>query len=769
VRSFEVQPETVNLIPETPGRTIRDGYRDPAGTARQVEPAHHLLRRSILELESPYWNPYTAGGTHGPEELAASRFSAISLATALLGAGPGALHAVLLSLFAVSIYFLFRTLTLLFGLTSLGSLAACFSYLLGGFHVSMLASQMVQPYLLAPILLYALLRLIDSPSAWRFVLATLATVLLLAETFVPTTLLTLLAIHSLCLAWGLQRHRWRARRVSGALLSQLAVSIAGFLLLAPLWFPILESQPHGGWEVYETRRFETVRPVAALSLITPKHFWESYAAFSRTLEAEDRSAVRHIDGTRVYHHGLVGLFLATCAFGASRRRRNPLLWTAALLVFIAWGRVFGLPPFGLLERVPVLGMLSVQYWEALAALSFCLLVGYGIDALSRETIPWWVGAAVIAATVGASLALLLRIGLPDAPLSRIHLAVLWGLTAMLLPLLVLLRLRPDWRRVFALCLLCLSVTELIFYMNRLRPVRERDQSPLVSFLQENLQGGGRVLNISGHRGLHPNWGSAFGIEQIDSLDGVHLSWYGSFFADRFGLAHHFLAIRPDGPTGPAEVRFDLNALSLLNGRFVVLTEPARPYRRLLRKKGFKEVFADSGQSVYENPEPLPRTFVVGALVEAPGIPSDRQLPPLGVATTTDRDFLAHAEGFKIPVRASGDIVPATPAGTAGITAYHHARVELEADLERPGVVVLADTWHPTWRVTVDGQEAVVGRVDEVLRGIALPPGRHRIVMTYRPRSLRAAQWVSLSTLGLLMLAPFAFARLGTRRTATGSA
>ena len=74
---FEARPEASALIPEEKGRAIRDGYRDIGSAMWQLEPAHRFLRHCLVEGESPYWNPYSASGTHGPERLASVPFSAM--------------------------------------------------------------------------------------------------------------------------------------------------------------------------------------------------------------------------------------------------------------------------------------------------------------------------------------------------------------------------------------------------------------------------------------------------------------------------------------------------------------------------------------------------------------------------------------------------------------------------------------------------------------------------------------------------------------------
>jgi hypothetical protein len=76
-------------------------------------------------------------------------------------------------------------------------------------------------------------------------------------------------------------------------------------------------------------------------------------------------------------------------------------------------------------------------------------------------------------------------------------------------------------------------------------------------------------------------------------------------------------------------------------------------------------------------------------------------------------------------------------------------VVIDAELERPGIVVLADVEYPGWRLTLDDRAAPIYRVNARMRGAAVPAGRHRLVYRYRPGSLRLG--LMLSSLGLTAL------------------
>ncbi|MGE5602691.1 MAG: hypothetical protein ACM30E_06545, partial [Nitrososphaerales archaeon] len=69
----------------------------------------------------------------------------------------------------------------------------------------------------------------------------------------------------------------------------------------------------------------------------------------------------------------------------------------------------------------------------------------------------------------------------------------------------------------------------------------------------------------------------------------------------------------------------------------------------------------------------------------------------------------------------------------------------------PCILVLSEIAYAGWNATIDGASAPVLTADAILRGIALPPGDHRVEMTLRPRSVVVGLWVSGVTLLLVLL------------------
>jgi hypothetical protein len=88
------------------------------------------------------------------------------------------------------------------------------------------------------------------------------------------------------------------------------------------------------------------------------------------------------------------------------------------------------------------------------------------------------------------------------------------------------------------------------------------------------------------------------------------------------------------------------------------------------------------------------------------------------------------------------------AETCRVVDVNPQRVEIEAELTRPGLVVLGDQYDPGWQAEVrtEGQAsrpAIIVRTDRVLRGVWLPPGRHRLIYAYRPAMFYLGAAVSL--------------------------
>ena len=89
------------------------------------------------------------------------------------------------------------------------------------------------------------------------------------------------------------------------------------------------------------------------------------------------------------------------------------------------------------------------------------------------------------------------------------------------------------------------------------------------------------------------------------------------------------------------------------------------------------------------------------------------------------------------------------AATANIVKYGNLSVVLQATSNGPGVLVLADSYFPGWRVFVDGKEEKLLRANYFFRGVGILPGDHRVEFRYDPMMFKIGLGVSLTTVLIL--------------------
>ncbi len=152
--------------------------------------------------------------------------------------------------------------------------------------------------------------------------------------------------------------------------------------------------------------------------------------------------------------------------------------------------------------------------------------------------------------------------------------------------------------------------------------------------------------------------------------------------------------------------------------------------------------------LYEDLCFVPRTYVAGT-----------SLFSTDSAATLDhlasRDFdvlntviLAAPEGSAPTVRGEGS------AGQVEIVHRDPYSVTLQAQLSRPGYVVLLDRYDPSWEATIDGHPATVWRANQIFRAVYADAGRHEIRYDYHQRGLRAGLVISLLTLATMVVLAF---------------
>ena len=98
--------------------------------------------------------------------------------------------------------------------------------------------------------------------------------------------------------------------------------------------------------------------------------------------------------------------------------------------------------------------------------------------------------------------------------------------------------------------------------------------------------------------------------------------------------------------------------------------------------------------------------------------------------------------------------PAAHQSTAVVTLKKYEPNELTytIDSQKGGIVVFSEIYYPGWTATVDGADTPVGRVNYILRAINVKPGKHTVVLTFKPASVKNTETAAYVAYLLLVLA-----------------
>jgi membrane protein YfhO len=98
--------------------------------------------------------------------------------------------------------------------------------------------------------------------------------------------------------------------------------------------------------------------------------------------------------------------------------------------------------------------------------------------------------------------------------------------------------------------------------------------------------------------------------------------------------------------------------------------------------------------------------------------------------------------------------PPAQVEAATIRSYQSQDVQMDASLDRAGILVLNDTAYPGWVVDVDGRSTTWIGANYLFRGVLLSAGKHAVRFRYQPASFRGGAAISCLALAGLFAGGF---------------
>jgi hypothetical protein len=174
------------------------------------------------------------------------------------------------------------------------------------------------------------------------------------------------------------------------------------------------------------------------------------------------------------------------------------------------------------------------------------------------------------------------------------------------------------------------------------------------------------------------------------------------------------------------------------------TKPPAP----VETERWQPVYNDGGLLIVRNRRALPRAWLVAEAESADGETALRRVRGDEGAKEFDprRTVLLEDAPAEMPPLPGG---PAAPGSEARLISYEPAKIVVDTDAPTPTVLVLSELFYPGWEATLDGRPERIRLADFLLRGVAVPAGRHRVEMRYAAPQARIGAGVSALTLATL--------------------
>ncbi|MDE2828090.1 MAG: YfhO family protein [Bacteroidota bacterium] len=218
----------------------------------------------------------------------------------------------------------------------------------------------------------------------------------------------------------------------------------------------------------------------------------------------------------------------------------------------------------------------------------------------------------------------------------------------------------------------------------------------------------------------------FRVLSLESLDqtglgrpSFHHESLGGYSAVKLRLYQDFLdnILMDPNTSTPNE-----NALDMMNVRYILSQAPV---------SGTSSVYSgsESGFSVYENLDALPRAYLVGQteIIEDPSEAMYR---------IQELDFDPALTAI-LPAPIEVAVTPIDSSSTAIVNTLNHSprRITYEVETDAPRLLVISEVYYPAgWTAMLNGESVPIHRANYLLRAVAIPAGRHTLEMKFDPAS-----------------------------------
>lgn len=299
-------------------------------------------------------------------------------------------------------------------------------------------------------------------------------------------------------------------------------------------------------------------------------------------------------------------------------------------------------------------------------------------------------------------------------------------------------------------LVFLIFAELFSYINRFRPMKydSFQKAPYIEALKSSPEPM-RSFGILGS--FYPNTASGYGVDDLGIFFALIPKRFVDFvntFIDKDNFVND---TRPTALRGWFLDKGSEPFLDMLNVRSFIFPPQSfmkrlMPQYALMRGK-MKPIYQGEVE-IFVRANSFPRAFIVHEAVFEPN--QERSAQALKEIKYKLRE--AVLIGGRKDEKILGQLAPLKTGEeeAAQIIQYSPNEVLIKAKLMRPGFLVLSDSFHPDWRVYINGQMGKVYLANNLVRAVFLEAGEHEVKFVFHPNSFYFGSIASLISLLVIM-------------------
>lgn len=189
-----------------------------------------------------------------------------------------------------------------------------------------------------------------------------------------------------------------------------------------------------------------------------------------------------------------------------------------------------------------------------------------------------------------------------------------------------------------------------------------------------------------------------------------------------------------------------------------------PTINMLNTKYFILPAQNGGTMALLNPNAFGNAWLVNRVVYANGARQE-----MDMLKAVDRRNVAVVDKSFADALGNAATVARDSSDAIRLTAYEPNKLTYETTSKNGAVAVLSEIYYPGWKAEVDGKEIPIARADYVLRAVKLPEGKHTLVLTFDPSSLKTTETVAYVAMGVMLLALVVAVVMSLRRRKTAKA